>query len=137
MSHVQMNTADSVTQKIHNSSFSGQIDIIHIYLDVQISLQPFTICSHPIKQTSNEIPTYLFKITSHIEVAYTIMAISQMNHNTINNSPHYLINMKFSWPIWAQFYTTRVQWEDSSLELHCILVCIGLYSRLSFVYNYL
>ena len=34
MSHVQMNTADSVTQKIHNSSFSGQIDIIHIYLDV-------------------------------------------------------------------------------------------------------
>ena len=127
MSHVQMNTADSVTQKIHNSSFSGQIDIIHIYLDVQISLQPFTICSHPIKQTSNEIPTYLFKITSHIEVAYTIMAISQMNHNIINNSPHYLINMKFSWPIWAQFYTTRVQWEDSSLELHCILVCIGLY----------
>ena len=60
-----------------------------------------------------------------------------MNHNIINNSPHYLINMKFSWPIWAQFYTTRVQWEDSSLELHCILVCIGLYSRLSFVYNYL
>ena len=51
MSHVQMNTADSVTQKIHNSSFSGQIDIIHIYLDVYISLQPFTICSHPIKQT--------------------------------------------------------------------------------------
>ena len=138
MSHVQMNTADSVTQKIHNS-FSGQIDIIHIYLVgiVQISLQPFTICSHPIKQTSNEIPTYLFKITSHIEVAYTIMAISQMNHNIINNSPHYLINMKFSWPIWAPFYTTRVQWEDSSLELHCILVCIGLYSRLSFVYNYL
>ena len=54
MSHVQMNTADSVTQNIHNSSFSGQIDIIHIYLDVQISLQPITICSHPIKQTSNK-----------------------------------------------------------------------------------
>ena len=88
MSHVQMNTADSVTQKIHNSSFSGQIDIIHIYLDVQISLQPFTICSHPIKQTSNEIPTYLFKITSHIEVAYTIMAISQMNHQQLTPLSH-------------------------------------------------
>ena len=77
------------------------LGVIHIYFDVQNSLKSFTICSHPIKQTNNEIPTYLFKITSHIEVAYTNMAISQMNHNIINNSPHYLINIKFSWPIRA------------------------------------